>query len=153
MKILGTIIWHFPFFGFVSALFVAIFGLILTMTVVAAPIGLGLLQFSKFLMSPFYSSMISKEDINEEQNEAWATYSKIVTVLYLPLGLLFFIFGIFQVVAMFLSIIGIPVAVVIAKSLGTYLNPVNKKCVHYAVAEELERIAGQKEIDKVITKK
>ncbi len=153
MRTLGNIIWHFPFFGFVSALIIAIFGLILTLTVVAAPIGLGLLQFSKFLIFPFKYSMISKEDLNEEQNEAWATYSKVIMVLYLPIGFLFFIIGIIQVVGMFLTIIGIPVAIVIAKSLSTYLNPVNKKCVHYAVAEELERMKAQKEIDKVIHKK
>ena len=38
-----------------------------------------------------------------------------------------------------ISIVGIPVALVIAKSLGTLLNPVNKVCVSAAVAEELER--------------
>ena len=41
------------------------------------------------------------------------------------------------------TIVGIPVAAfqayVIAKSLGTALNPVGKKCVHYRVAEEAER--------------
>lgn len=38
-----------------------------------------------------------------------------------------------------LFLITIPVAIVIAKSLGTTLNPVNKVCVPVAVAEELER--------------
>jgi len=57
------------------------------------------------------------------------------------------IFGAFQVVGLFISIIGIPAALVVAKSLGTYLNPVNKKCVHSAVSDELERRKAQKEID------
>jgi len=52
MRTLGNILWHFPFFGFVNAIVVYLFGLILTATVVAAPIGLGLMRFGKFLFAP-----------------------------------------------------------------------------------------------------
>ncbi|MCW5775741.1 MAG: YccF domain-containing protein [Phycisphaeraceae bacterium] len=41
MRTLGNILWHFPFFGFVNAIIVYFFGLLLTITVVAAPIGSG----------------------------------------------------------------------------------------------------------------
>jgi hypothetical protein len=44
------------------------------------------------------------------------------------------------------TIINIPVALVIAKSLGTYLNPVNKLCVHSAVVEEIERRKAKAEV-------
>jgi hypothetical protein len=60
-------------------------------------------------------------------------------LLYLPFGLIFAAVSAIQAFLSFLSLIGIPVALVIAKSLGTVLNPVNKVCVHAAVAEELER--------------
>ncbi len=43
-----------------------------------------------------------------------------------------------------------PVALVIAKSLGTYLNPVNKKCVSSAVSDELERRKGSAEVEKYL---
>jgi uncharacterized membrane protein YccF (DUF307 family) len=49
-----------------------------------------------------------------------------------------------------LSIIGIPVALVIAKSLGTVLNPVNKVCVPAAVAEELERRKASADVAKYV---
>ena len=39
--------------------------------------------------------------------------------------------------------------IVIAKSIGTYFNPVNKKCVSQAVADELERRKAQAQIDQI----
>lgn len=143
MKTLGNILWHFPFFGFVLAILVSLFGFLLTITVVAAPIGLGLIELGKFLFWPFGNSMVNKNELNVEQNKAWKAYSTIVMVLYFPFGLLFTIIAIFQVVGLFITIIGIPAALVVAKCLGTYLNPVNKKCVPSAVTDELEKRKAQ----------
>lgn len=148
MKTLGNILWHFPFMGFLNAIFVYALGLILTATVVAAPLGLGLMEFGKFLFSPFGHAMVSKDDLNIEQNPKWKMYSTIIRVIYFPFGLFFTIAAIFQVAFLFFTIVGIPVALVVAKSLGTYLNPVNKKCVHSAVLEELDRRAAQAEISR-----
>lgn len=148
MKALGNIIWHFPFLGFISAIWVFLIGSLLTITIVAAPIGLGLIQYSKFLFSPFSSAMVSKSDLNVEQNEAWKVYSTIVRILYFPFGLLSFIVGIFQVVGLFISLIGIPCAIVVAKSLGTYFNPVNKQCVPIAVQAELENRRAKADVEK-----
>jgi uncharacterized membrane protein YccF (DUF307 family) len=148
MKTLGNILWHFPFFGFVSAIAVYLFGLLLTITIVAAPIGLGLMELGKFLFWPFGNAMVSKSELNVEQNTAWKAYSTIVMILYFPFGLFFTIVAVFQVAGLFISIIGIPAGLVVAKSLGTYLNPVNKKCVPSAVTDELERRKGQAAVDK-----
>ena len=49
MKTIGNILWHFPFFGFVTAICTWLFGAILTATVIAAPIGLGLMEYGKLL--------------------------------------------------------------------------------------------------------
>jgi uncharacterized membrane protein YccF (DUF307 family) len=133
MRLLGNILWHIPFLGFVNAIIVYSVGLLLTVTVVAAPIGLGLMEFGKFLFFPFGHEMVDKSELNVQQNKAWKTYSTIVMILYLPLGIIFAILAVLQIVGLFITIIGIPVALVIAKSLGTYLNPVNKKCVRSAV--------------------
>lgn len=150
MKTLGNILWHFPFFGFVSAIIVFLLGALLTLTIVAAPIGLGLIQYSKFLFWPFGNAMISKKDLNVQQNKYWALYSKIVMIIYFPIGLFCAICAIIQVVGLFISIIGIPSALVIAKSLGTYLNPVNKVCVPSAVRDELDKRDAQKSVDKYL---
>lgn len=146
MKTLGNILWHIPFLGFVNAIIVYLFGLLLTVTVIAAPIGLGLMEFGKFLFAPFSHAMISKTDLNVEQNKAWKAYSTIVMILYFPFGLILCVLAIFQVVGLFITLIGIPPALVVAKSLGTYLNPVNKKCVQQSVRDELDRRKAQVEI-------
>lgn len=148
MKTLGNILWHIPFLGFVNAIIVYLFGLLLTVTVIAAPIGLGLMEFGKFLFAPFSHAMVSKSDLNVEQNKAWKAYSTVVMIIYFPFGLVMCIVAIFQVVGLFITLIGIPPAIVVAKSLGTYLNPVNKKCVNQAVRDELDRRKAQDEINK-----
>jgi len=148
MRTLGNVLWHFPFFGFVTATFTWLLGGLLTITVIAAPVGLGLMEYGKLLFWPFGNAMISKSQLNIEQNKAWKTYSIVVTILYFPFGLFLTIFAAIQVFILCLSIIGIPAAMVIAKSLSTFLNPVNKKCVHGAVAAELERRKAQEQIDK-----
>ena len=148
MRTLGNILWHVPFLGFVNAILVYLLGLLLTVTVIAAPIGLGLMEFGKFLFAPFGHAMVSKSDLKLEQNKAWKTYSTIVTILYIPFGLFLALVAVVQVAGLFVSIIGIPAALVVAKSLGTYLNPVNKKCVHQAVVAELEARKARAEVEK-----
>ncbi len=150
MKTLGNILWHFPFFGFVNAILVYIFGLILIATVIAAPIGVGLLEFGKFLFWPFGNAMISKKDLNIEQNPAWQTFSTIIIILYLPFGIILCMLAILQVAGLFISLIGIPAAIVVAKSMGTYLNPVNKKCVHQAVVDELDNRKAKEAVDAAL---
>jgi len=59
---------------------------------------------------------------------------------------------IFQIAALFVTIIGIPVALVLAKSLGTYFNPVNKICVPKAVQNELEQRKAKEQIAKYFGK-
>ncbi len=148
MKTFANILWHFPFFGFINAISVYILGLILTATVVAAPIGLGLMEYGKFLFAPFGHAMVNKSELNVQQNKAWKTYSTVIMILYLPCGIFLAMVAVVQVGLLFMTIIGIPIALVLAKSIGTYFNPVNKKCVHQAVSNELESRKGQAEIAK-----
>lgn len=147
MRALGNVLWHFPFFGFVTAALTWLFGLLLTVTIVAAPIGLGLMEFGKFLFAPFSQAMVSKADLNIEQNVLWESYSIVVMILYLPIGIIIVLISAVQVIGLCLSIIGIPVALVVAKSLGTLFNPVNKVCVHRSVAEELMQRRARERVD------
>lgn len=147
MRTLGNIIWHFPFFGFLTALGTFLTGAILVITVIGAPIGLGLIQLSKFLLSPFSSAMVSGKELNQEQNGLWEAYGFIIRILYFPLGLFLAVVVICQVACLFLSLVGIPVAIVLAKSLSTYFNPVNKQCVSVSVAKELEMRKAKEQIN------
>jgi len=148
MRTLGNILWHIPFLGFLSALGTFLIGGLFVITVIGAPIGLGLIQLSKFLLTPFSSAMISKKDLNAEQNKLWQSFSFIVRILYFPFGLFLAIVTIFQIAGLFITIIGIPVALVLAKSLGTYFNPVNKTCVPKAVQNELEQRKAKEQVAK-----
>lgn len=129
MRTLGNIIWHIPFLGFITAFWTFLIGGILTLTIVASPIGLGLIQLSRFLLTPFSMKMVSKNTLNKKQNQLWKAYGFIVRIIYFPIGLVLAVVTIFQIVGLFISIIGIPTAIVLAKSLETYFNPVNKVCV------------------------
>lgn len=139
MKVLGNLIWHIPFLGFVTAGFTWLFGLLLTLTIVAAPLGLGLMEYGKFLFWPFGNAMASKDEMNVKQNPVWEGYSLIITILYFPFGAILAVVAIFQAIALAVTVIGIPAALVIAKSLGTFLNPVNKICVDSYVLDEVYR--------------
>jgi uncharacterized membrane protein YccF (DUF307 family) len=146
MRTLGNILWHIPFLGFLTAFGTFLIGCVFVITIIGAPIGLGLIQLSKFLLTPFSSAMIDKKDLNVDQNKLWLAYSFIVRILYFPFGLFLAIGTILQIASLFITIAGIPVAIVLAKSLGTYFNPVNKTCVPKAVQIELEQRRAKEQI-------
>lgn len=148
MRTLGNILWHVPFLGFLSALGTFLIGGLLVITVIGAPLGLGLIQLSKFLLTPFSSAIISKKDLKADQNKLWQTFGIIVRILYFPFGLFLAVVTVFQIAGLFITIIGIPVALVLAKSLGTYFNPVNKTCVPKAVADEVASRKAKEQVDK-----
>lgn len=143
MRTLGNVLWHFPCFGFLSALYSFILGVVFYITVIGAPIGLGLMEYAKFLLAPFSQAMVSKADLGQEATQAWKVLSVIAFILYLPFGLIACLVSAVQIAFLFISIVGIPVALVLAKSLHVCLNPINKKCVPQAVADELERRKAQ----------
>jgi len=109
---------------------------------------LGLIQLSKFYLTPFSKAMVSKNDLNVEQNKYWKTFSLIVRILYFPFGLFLCVLTIFQIAGLFISLVGIPVALVMAKALGTFFNPVGKVCVPIAVKQEMERQKAQADVAK-----
>lgn len=150
MRKLANIIWHIPFLGFMNSLFTFLLGSLLVLTVVGAPLGLGLIQLSKFLLTPFSSEMISKKDLDKNPNKLWKSYGIIVSILYFPFGLILAIVTIIQIVLLFISIIGIPIAVILSKSLSTFFNPVNKKAVSRGVANELRNRKSQTDADKIL---
>ena len=78
--------------------------------------------------------------------------TKLLKILYFPLGVLFFLWGIAQVVVMCCTIVLLPMAIPYAKSLSTFFNPVGKVCVPVAVMDELERRKAEKEVDAYLNK-
>lgn len=153
MRFLGNIWWHIPCLGFLTALWVFLLGLLFTITVVGAPIGMGLIEYSKFLLSPFSSEMVSKEDLNMRQNSLWRLYSFIVRIVYFPFGLILFLVALFQIIVAAVTIVGIPVALILVKSLGVFFNPVGKVCVPHVIGDEIRRRQDQKVKDDYFGKR
>lgn len=82
MRTLANIIWHIPLLGFVTAFGTFLVGGILTITIIAAPIGLGLIQLSQFLLTPFSMKMVSRNTLNKKQNSLWKAYGIIVSIFF-----------------------------------------------------------------------
>lgn len=149
MRILANILWHIPFLGFINAFIMFIIGGLFTITVIGAPIGLGLMQLSKFLLTPFSSTMVDSNEFKKDadKNKLWQSFGLIIRIIWFPIGLALAVVTIVQIAGLFITIIGIPVAIVLAKSLSTYFNPVNKKCVPRAVAEEMKQRKAKAYVD------
>lgn len=143
MKTFLNIIWHISFLGFLHAIIYAIIGGLFCITIVGMPIGLRLLQFSKFLLRPFGNKMVSSSEIhklkNTEQNQLWKIFSLIVRILYFPIGLLAAIGCLITIIIDFITLIGILSGIVWANSLRTIFNIVNKVCVPQVVADKIEQ--------------
>ena len=131
MKTIGNLLWNILFLGFMTAASTWLLGALLTLTVVAAPIGLGLMQLGILLFWPFGNMMVSRSELidGKEQNVLWKTYSIVIAIIYFPFGLILAFCALIQAVCLCFTIVGIPVALVVFKSLSTFLNPVNKVCV------------------------
>jgi uncharacterized membrane protein YccF (DUF307 family) len=92
--------------------------------------------------------MVSNNDLGVDQNKYWKTFGIIVQIIYLPFGLIMCIITVLQIVGLFITLVGIPVALVLSKSLGTYFNPVGKVCVSRAVKEAMERRNAEEKLNR-----
>ncbi|MFZ7136107.1 YccF domain-containing protein [Avibacterium avium] len=153
MRTLGNVLWHIPFCGFLSALLAFILGSLLTITVVAAPIGLGLIQYSKFLLLPFNYSMIKSSEVNTKENPYWKLYGTLLKILYVPfVGIPLLLITCIQIMGLVISIVGIPVAIPLAKSLGTLFQPVGKICAPRLVSDMLEQRKAEQYLNRFSSK-
>ncbi len=150
MKQFLNIIWHFPYFGFLAALVYALLGVLLCCTIVLLPMGLGFLNFARFLLSPFTRTMVSKNDLYKcagvSRNMGMKAFGMVIRVLYFPFGLLAAIEAIIMTLICFITIIGIPCGLVWARSITSIFNPVDKICVPKIIADEIERVKQLKSV-------
>lgn len=95
MHIVANIIWLVPFLGVFIALLTFLLGSFLTLLVIPAPIGLGLIQLAKFELAPFSYEMINKKNLHAPKNTVWNTFSTIIMIMYFPLGLFIALVAVF----------------------------------------------------------
>ena len=143
MRQVANILWHFPFFGFITASLAYLIGLLLVALVVTAPIGLGIMEIAKMLFAPYTRDLVDEKVLKDYQekprNQLWEKYKTIVQILWYIPGFFLFLGTLFQGIALCFTIIGIPVGLVAIKTSTKYLSPVGKKCVPKSVTDELER--------------
>lgn len=143
MRILGNILWHIPFLGFLFAFGYFIFGLILCCTIILLPLGLGYFQMAKFMLAPFSYRLVNQKELvwigRRDNGTAMKAFSLVIRILYFPLGLIAAISTIFLIVGEFISILGIPCALVWAKLFPSIFNPINKVCILREDAELIDR--------------
>lgn len=149
MKTFLNVWWHLTA-GWLFALFYALMGLFYCCTIILFPIGIGWLQFAKFLLAPHSRAMVSKKDLalvtGTSSNVAVSVYSTIISILYFPFGLVAAIISIVTIIGMFVTILGIPNGLVWARSFKTIFKPIGKVCVPKSVANEIERIKEEAEL-------
>ena len=81
---------------------------------------------------------------------AWKAYSGVVMIVYVLCAGIWLALGVaLSAFAQAITIVGLPNAYVLAKSLGTVFNPVGKKCVSKAVSDELKRRAASQKVDEM----
>ncbi len=137
MRILLNILWHIPFLGFVTAFMTFMVGGLFIITIIGAPLGLGLVELSKFLLSPYSSAMMSKKHFFIDQDHLQKHVGFTVRILYFPFGVILISITLLQIALLYMSIVGKPAALVLYKTLRTFFNPVNTICVPHAVKEKI----------------
>lgn len=137
-------------------MFNAIAGILWCITIIGIPVGLGMLQIAKFQLAPHTRAMVSKTDINKvaekDMNPYWKYFALIVRILYFPFGLINAILLAISIGLNCLTLLGIPNGIALAKTFSSVFNPVHKVCVPRAVAEELERVKAEKQVNKYLSK-
>lgn len=68
----------------------------------------------------------------------------------MPFGVIGFLSGVIQAIVLAITIIGIPLAIIVVKSLGVYFNPVGKVCVPISVGDEIRRRKENEEVKKYL---
>ncbi len=133
MKTLCNILWHFPYLGFLFSLGIFLLGALFCLTIIFIPFGKGLIEFAKFLLAPFSRKMVKASDLKYlgryNDNILGKGYNTIIAIIYFPIGLILSICVICIIIAECVTILGIPAAIIWAKSLRTIFNPVAMVCV------------------------
>lgn len=130
MALLGNIIW-FVLAGWWSSLVYGACGLLFCITVIGIPIGKALFQYAKLMALPFGKTIVKETELKGKENVATVRRvgGTIANILWIPFGIVIFLANIGLMIACTISIIGIPVAVIIARSCKFLLWPVGAKVV------------------------
>ena len=130
MRVLGNIIW-FIFGGWWTALLYILWGVIFCITIVGIPIGKACFQYAKLMAFPFGKVIVKETFIKGKENVSIIRrfFGTLVNIIWLPIGIIMLLGTIGTMILLCVTIIGIPVAIVLAKSCKFLLWPVGAKVI------------------------
>ena len=130
MTLLGNLIW-FVIGGWWNFLLYSACGLLFCMTIIGIPIGKALFQYAKLMVLPFGKVIVKETELKGKENVAAVRRvgGTIANLLWLPFGIATFLANIGLMIACAVTIVGIPAAIVIARSCKFLLWPVGAKVV------------------------
>lgn len=145
MALIGNIIW-FILAGWWNFLVYGLCGVLCCITIIGIPVGKSLFQYAKLMALPFGKVIVKETDIKGTENVSTVrkVCGVIANIIWLPFGIGFFLGNIALMILSAITIIGIPQAVVIAKSCKFLLWPIGAKVI---TKEEWENIRIQKAVD------
>ena len=130
MALLGNLFW-FLLGGWWNFLLYAALGLFFCMTIIGIPIGKALFQYAKLMALPFGKVIVTETELKGKENVAAVRRAggTIANILWLPFGIFALLANLGLMIVCAISIIGIPVAIVLAKSCKFLLWPVGAKVI------------------------
>jgi uncharacterized membrane protein YccF (DUF307 family) len=146
MSALLNLIW-FVFGGFILALIWLIFAGLFACTIVGLPLARAFLEFAKLNAFPFGKEVIRTTELKGSDNVS--TFRKVVfivlNIIWFPIGLILTVILLIMGIISFMTIIGIPVAVVYVRMGKFVLFPIGcrvvsqKQAYASATANEIEK--------------
>ena len=145
MALIGNIIW-FILAGWWNFLVYGLCGVLCCITIIGIPVGKSLFQYAKLMTLPFGKVIVKETDIKGAENVSTVrkVCGVIANIIWLPFGICFFLGNIALMIASAITIIGIPQAIVIARSCKFLLWPIGAKVI---TKEEWENIRIQKAVN------
>lgn len=150
MRGFWNFIWHIPFCGFLLSLLYALCGVLLCCTIILLPVGLKYFEMAKYLLAPFSNALVTEDELSMITGEKAekGVYSTILRIFYFPFGCVAAVAAVSIMVGEFITLLGIPCALVWGRMLSSIFNPFNKVCVPKDVADEIEKMRSAHVVSK-----
>lgn len=153
MRILANILWLIPFLGILQTVLFFVLGVLLLIPIITIPYGLGLIQYSKFLLAPFSRELVYKGEIQEYNRvvKSWNFLSNVIYFLIFSIPVAIYSIFIIAISPVFIVCtlgIGLIVLIPVYKSFKFLFCPAGVVCVSRYFADEMRREKAKMEMEK-----
>ncbi|MBQ9694063.1 MAG: YccF family protein [Kiritimatiellae bacterium] len=143
MAFIGNLLW-FVCGGFVMGCSLFILGLLWCCTIVGIPVGVALFRMASFAFLPFGKDLVAAEDVGETRVLGTGLMSFLWIVLF---GFWTALSCAVAGLLLCCTVIGIPFGLAYFKLAKASFNPLGKRVVPMAVAEEIRRRKVQQTVN------